>query len=797
MPQRKPNAAARRTERAAAVIVTGAEADARDACLRAGIAPVLMLSREACLSNPLRTRGQVSGSAATLVAIHSVDWQRQSLQPLLEIVAGLLPGAERIVVLGDGERVMTLSPGRILLDAAILPARCASAALRVGAEMRRFQKAVEADAPALLDLDRAAVLAIWRGDPSVSTGGAVTHAAGMLGALRRHGLRVGLLTMCEPPPRLREAVDDIEVAAPLSPAARITREIEDICLNQAMIEAGERLLERLRPAFVYQRYDSFMTCGIELAGRHELPLVLEWNGSAAWVRRHWRTAHRAKHVFDRMLLSVEAHSLQRSLLVRAVSARAAEMAIEGGARADRVVAIANAVDIDAIPAPDELPSREQPLIGWVGSFGPWHGAPLLIEALAQLPKARAVLVGEGLQRMDCVALAHELGVEQRVEWTGTLSHEQAVARMRECDVLASPHVPTEGRAFFGSPTKIFEFMAIGRPIVASALEQIGEVLQDGRTACLVRPGDANDLARGLQDVLALPDRGRALGLAARAEAQRHHTWSQRAEQLLQSLAAVSGDAPPARSPDRMPQAHSHTLKASGDPVAYFDEMAGAYASWTQTAGNFGERRELFAQRIRACHQSRPSDICLDLGCGNGELTLLAAQLGFQATGFDGSSKMIELAAGGAGDRGNVAFRRARLPLPEALIEELRATAGLVIASSVIEYLDADAIFLAQCAALLKPGGRALISFPNASSPWRRLERLIGARGPFSGTVVEVQRRHYRLADVEALAAGAGLTVQGAHRFGLPLSRILGRVMKRPPGWLATLMLVELRRPDQP
>src|SRR5207237_125725 len=63
------------------------------------------------------------------------------------------------------------------------------------------------------------------------------------------------------------------------------------------------------------------------------------------------------------------------------------------------------------------------------------------------------------------------------------------------DLLVSPHVTNpDGTPFFGSPTKLFEYMAMGRPIVASDLEQIGQTLEHGRTAWLVPPGDVEALA---------------------------------------------------------------------------------------------------------------------------------------------------------------------------------------------------------------------------------------------------------------------------------------------------------------
>jgi glycosyltransferase involved in cell wall biosynthesis len=103
-------------------------------------------------------------------------------------------------------------------------------------------------------------------------------------------------------------------------------------------------------------------------------------------------------------------------------------------------------------------------------------------------------------------------------------------------VLVSPHgKQADGGEFFGSPTKLYEYMASGRPIVASRLGQMGEVLTDGESALLVPPDDADALAEA---IVRLIDDGclRArLGQAARAAAEAHHTWRQNAERVLTCL----------------------------------------------------------------------------------------------------------------------------------------------------------------------------------------------------------------------------------------------------------------------
>ena len=96
----------------------------------------------------------------------------------------------------------------------------------------------------------------------------------------------------------------------------------------------------------------------------------------------------------------------------------------------------------------------------------------------------------------------------------------------------------DGSVFFGSPTKIFEYMAMARPIIASRLAQIGEVLEHERTALLVPPGDAQALSAALERAFTQPERVAPLGPAARAEAIRAHSWTARIEELRAGLARL-------------------------------------------------------------------------------------------------------------------------------------------------------------------------------------------------------------------------------------------------------------------
>ena len=116
---------------------------------------------------------------------------------------------------------------------------------------------------------------------------------------------------------------------------------------------------------------------------------------------------------------------------------------------------------------------------------------------------------------------------------------EAPIHLAASDVLVSPHVPNaDGSPFFGSPTKLFEYMAAGKAIIASDLEQIGDVLRDD-LAVLVTPGDSDDLARALRDLAANPARRAELGARARARVLEQYTWDHPVGAVLEALARVT------------------------------------------------------------------------------------------------------------------------------------------------------------------------------------------------------------------------------------------------------------------
>ena len=149
-----------------------------------------------------------------------------------------------------------------------------------------------------------------------------------------------------------------------------------------------------------------------------------------------------------------------------------------------------------------------------------------------------VFIGGGEQRAQTESIIESAGVS--ATFTGSISHEKVPAYLDACDILASPHVAsTDGSEFFGSPTKLFEYLAMGKGIVASRLGQVGEVIIDGENGLLVEPGDADGLARAIERLAVDGELRSRLGAAARKTAIERYTWRHNAARVFDAV-LVSG-----------------------------------------------------------------------------------------------------------------------------------------------------------------------------------------------------------------------------------------------------------------
>jgi glycosyltransferase involved in cell wall biosynthesis len=192
------------------------------------------------------------------------------------------------------------------------------------------------------------------------------------------------------------------------------------------------------------------------------------------------------------------------------------------------------------PSGRQASSGERPVVAYAGHLYPWKGVDVLLEALLDLPEADGLIVGGHEKEPDLArlkALAERLGIAARVTFTGLLDPPSVGPRLARASVLVLPNPASAISSQFTSPLKLFEYMASGRPIVASDLPAVREVLTPDVDAVLVAPGHAASLAAGIHRVLSDPELGARLSHAA-AAAVLDYTWDRRAERLETLLQTV-------------------------------------------------------------------------------------------------------------------------------------------------------------------------------------------------------------------------------------------------------------------
>ena len=479
-----------------------------------------------------------------VVATERLAWQRGQ-NALLAF--GVLAGARRVVLLDAHGDIREETRARILSRAPFRFAREAAASERAIArsrvQLKRFERSLQSRSPPVNSKSAAEIsdtirIAYLRSTPSPGTlaGGAATHINGFVNAAEELGAQVNLISNDH-----IAGLDETRLTLIDPEPVGTTRAAFDLRNNLIFSTGALREIERAPVDFIYQRYGRFTWAGVEASIRTGAPLFLEYNGSEVWIGKHWDMSGMLPLLerFERLNLGAAA----RIFVVSEVERR---NLLRAGISNEKIVVNPNGVDVETFrpgmggaAVRNELGVGEhETLAGFVGTFGPWHGVLTLAEAITMLPEdggVRFLLVGAGRFRDEVEHLVRNAGRERQVIFTGHVDHERVPALLDACDILLSPHVPLEdGSEFFGSPTKLFEYMAMGKGIVASRLGQIGDVLADEETALLVEPGNAQQLAEAILRLDKSRELREKLGVAARDAAIERHTWKQNAGRVLDS-----------------------------------------------------------------------------------------------------------------------------------------------------------------------------------------------------------------------------------------------------------------------
>ena len=378
----------------------------------------------------------------------------------------------------------------------------------------------------------------------LKAGGSVGHTVGVLSNLDSFtGAPIFLTTTSFP--GIKSSIETHTI----TPKMRFLDflELPLLHFNDQLLSNSNHILRDRSLSFVYQRYSLYNYSGLRLAYSKSIPFIMEYNGSEIWINQNWSNALK----YEKLAEEIELLNLSGADVVVVVSNPSRDELLARGVENEKILVNPNGVDpemyspkIDGSDVRLKYNLKDKIVIGFIGTFGKWHGAEVLAKAFGLLlqkhpqyrDNVRLLMIGNGHTFSLVQQELEAYEATQQSILTGIVPQEEGPAHLAACDLLASPHVPNpDGTRFFGSPTKLFEYMAMGKGIVASNLDQIGEVLEHDRTAWMVEPGNSEALMLGLKTMIDDPDTSKRLGEAARHEVVAKYTWKEHTRKIIEKL----------------------------------------------------------------------------------------------------------------------------------------------------------------------------------------------------------------------------------------------------------------------
>lgn len=165
---------------------------------------------------------------------------------------------------------------------------------------------------------------------------------------------------------------------------------------------------------------------------------------------------------------------------------------------------------------------------FVGNLAPWQGLEYLIKAapsvLSHLPECRFLIVGDGVMKNELLRLSRELGVEDRFIFTGVVAYDRVPVYINASDVCVAPFILARNAKIGLSPLKLYEYMACGKPVVASDISGVSDLLEASKGGLPVIPENPEALSDAILKLLENQDLRNKMGFKGLSYVIENHSW---------------------------------------------------------------------------------------------------------------------------------------------------------------------------------------------------------------------------------------------------------------------------------
>lgn len=297
--------------------------------------------------------------------------------------------------------------------------------------------------------------------------------------------------------------------------------------------------------FLYERYSLFTFAGVIAARCFRKPIILEVNSPLSIEQERDRDIQSAALArwSERWICNAATKVIVVSTPLKRI--------LEGlGVRPEKIVVMPNGVNRDHFRSTgdrqalrDELGLGDSVVVGFVGWFRNWHGLIALIESFHRhrldQKDAKLLLIGDGPAMPELRSYVETHNLQESIRFAGPFPHQEIHRYLDVIDIAVQPAANE-----YCCPMKIIEYMALGKPIVAPRQDNITELMGEGVQGLLFEPGQIDDLARCLAQLIARPELRRDMGAAAYQTIEKSRLlWTHNASAVVEMARAVRSPHP--------------------------------------------------------------------------------------------------------------------------------------------------------------------------------------------------------------------------------------------------------------
>lgn len=368
---------------------------------------------------------------------------------------------------------------------------------------------------------------------TTASDGSAVHINGLIDALRSLGAEVRVVAPRVAAQAIGDGTTDSWMRKVRKSLPRLVHEVAEVGYNLGEVHALTAAVREFQPDFIYQRSNLYLLSGAIVARRRRLPLIEEVNAPYLVERvKHGGIAWRGLAEWT------ERTALTRADAVIAVTRVLADMISGHGVPQARLHVMPNGIDETMLPdsaidrgAKARLGLAGYLVLGFTGFVRDWNGLDRVIDLLAGPGRESwfLLVVGDGPARASLERHARQRGVERRLRFTGVVRRADVASLVSSFDVALQPAANP-----YASPLKLFEYLALGRAVVAPDQPNIREILTADLDAVLFEPGNGEAMASAVTR-LATDDalRERVAAAGRQTVLRRGLTWRNNAQKVLE------------------------------------------------------------------------------------------------------------------------------------------------------------------------------------------------------------------------------------------------------------------------